>query len=60
MIGDINLDTQIDVLDIVILLNYILGLDNPEEEQLWLADINQDETLNVLDVVLLVTMILEQ
>ena len=60
MLGDINLDTQIDVLDIVILLNYILGLDNPAEEQLWLADINQDGILNVLDVVVLVTMILEQ
>ena len=60
MIGDINLDTQIDVLDIVILLNYILGLDNPAEEQLWLADINQDGILNVLDVVVLVTLILEQ
>ncbi len=60
VIGDINLDTQIDVLDIVILLNYILELNNPTDEQLWLADINQDGILNVLDVVILVNIILEQ
>jgi len=58
-IGDINLDQQIDVLDIVILLNFILELQTPTNEQLWLSDINGDEVLNVLDIVSLVSYILE-
>ena len=58
IVGDINLDTEIDVLDIVILLNYILEINYPTENQLWLADLNEDQILNILDVVLLVAGIL--
>jgi len=58
IVGDINLDQQIDVLDIVILLNFILEIEVPTEEQNWLSDINGDEILNILDIVSLVSLIL--
>ena len=58
MPGDVNLDSVLDVLDVVILINFILGLDIPELDQFEAGDINGDGVLNVLDVVSLVNLIL--
>ena len=58
--GDINLDQDIDVLDIVLLINFLLEIDIPSEDQFWLSDLNQDQILNILDIVILVGIILEQ
>jgi len=56
--GDLNNDEVIDVLDIIISVNYVLGGDTPEPEILWAADMNFDGILNILDVVRLVNFIL--
>jgi hypothetical protein len=53
-LGDINEDSQINIQDIILLINYIL-LDDYYEE----ADLNLDGQLNVLDVVELVNLILQ-
>jgi len=53
--GDINIDNQINVVDVVLLVSYILEDSNIEN-----GDINQDGLLNVIDVVLLVDIILNQ
>jgi len=58
IIGDINLDGQLDVLDIVNMINLILDTDNPSAEDLAIADLNSDSMLDVLDIVLLVNLIL--
>ena len=55
MLGDINLDNTLDVLDIVLLINIILD----EEEFVEIADLNEDLMLNILDIVILVNIILE-
>jgi len=52
--GDINSDGNIDILDVVMLVNYILSPDTSELEG---ADINNDDTINILDVVALVSII---
>ena len=52
--GDINLDGDVDILDVIILVNIILNL---EEMNDW-SDINDDETVNILDVIQLVNIIL--
>ena len=52
--GDINLDGDVDILDVIILVNIILNL---EEMNDW-SDINNDETVNILDVIQLVNIIL--
>jgi len=57
--GDIDFDGTTNVLDIVILLNFILEIENPTDEQWIISDINSDEALNVLDVILIVNLILE-
>ena len=57
--GDTNFDTNIDVLDDVVLC---VGIINGEFEgynaQLWAADFNTDGVINVLDVILIVNVIL--
>ena len=52
--GDINLDGQINILDIVQLVNMILSDDYQES-----ADLNGDGNLNILDIVQLVNIILD-
>ena len=58
--GDINADQLIIVLDIVILMDFILGIQTADELQFALADINVDGLCNVLDIVELVNIILTQ
>ena len=52
--GDVNDDGDVDVLDVVILINIILGFDDPN----YAGDLNDDGTIDVIDVVLLVNIIL--
>jgi uncharacterized membrane protein len=53
--GDINGDDSVDVLDVVMLVNYILY---PDTVELQGADINNDGAVNILDVIELVNQIL--
>lgn len=55
--GDSNCDGIVNVLDVVITVNYILGA-NPEPFCQENADVNSDGLINVLDVVLTVDIIL--
>ena len=55
LIGDVNNDDAQDILDIIILVDFIL---NPSEVELDGADVNNDAEINVLDVVELVNLIL--
>jgi len=57
MLGDINQDGAIDVIDIVRLVSIILG-QTPTSMEFYLADLNSDEILNIQDIVLLVNGIL--
>jgi len=57
--GDVNFDNQINVVDIVIMVNFILGIVTPTNEEFIAADINQDGELNVVDVVSNISNILD-
>jgi hypothetical protein len=56
-LGDINFDGDINVLDVVLLVSFILG-DPTDEYEHMAADINGDSSIDVLDAVLLIEMIL--
>ena len=56
--GDINMDNEVNVLDIVILVNYILGLADLSSYQQQIADMNNDGIVNILDVILIVNTII--
>ena len=59
MAGDINADGILNVLDVVILVNFILEMNIPDPDQFAAGDINADGILNVLDIVNLVNLILQ-
>jgi len=54
-LGDFNNDNNINILDIIILANYVL---NPESTELDGADINNDNNVDILDIVQLVNIVL--
>ena len=56
MLGDLNQDEILNILDIIIMVNIILDL---ESDQI-LADINEDGLVNILDVIALINAILER
>ena len=54
VLGDVNQDNIINVLDIIVIMNYILNLTDLNDQQLMLSDLNQDQGINILDIVLLI------
>ena len=58
MIGDVNLDNTINVVDIVVLVGIILDNETPNPDQFYVSDINQDLALNIVDIVQIVGLIL--
>ena len=56
--ADVNLDGSTNVLDVVQLVQFVLGNSEFNNEQLENSDYNQDETINILDVVSIVNLIL--
>ncbi|UCE18050.1 MAG: PKD domain-containing protein, partial [Gemmatimonadota bacterium] len=57
-VSDINGDGSPDVLDILSLVNHILGISILEGCEFWRADCNQDGTLDILDALGIVRVIL--
>ena len=55
--GDVNFDGSLDITDVILLVNFVLGTTPTEEESLT-ADMNQDSIVNILDVILVVNEIL--
>jgi len=55
IVGDINNDEAVDVLDVVIIVNMIVGSESPNYAT---ADLNFDGQINVQDVILLVNIVL--
>ena len=59
IVGDLNSDSQVDILDIVIMVNIIVGNADLTENLLESSDLNDDGFIDVLDVVTLVNIVLE-
>ena len=57
-LGDVNQDENVNVLDVIMLVSYIIGSTELSDEQLVNADFNIDESIDILDAVLLVNVIL--
>ena len=59
LMGDLNSDNSLNILDLVVYVNLILEIIEYTDYQLWASDINSDGSINVLDIVLLVNIILD-
>ncbi len=60
IIGDINLDNSITIVDALILIQYLLGNETLSDEQIKVADINEDNKIDIIDIILLKNLILIQ
>jgi len=58
VIMDLNLDGSINIVDVISVVNIIIGLTSPTDTQLCSADINVDGTVNIVDVIALVNTII--
>jgi len=58
ILGDLNTDSEVDILDIVIMVDWILSSYIPTYEQLEIGDLSGDGVIDILDVVSLVSLIL--
>ena len=56
--GDINNDGVLNILDIVGVVNFVMGISTPDGLQAAVADVNEDGMINVLDVVSIINIIL--
>ena len=56
--GDTNLDDTINIQDLVLVINHILGIEYLEGEGLENADANNDEGINVVDIVTITNLII--
>ncbi|MFQ6678839.1 MAG: hypothetical protein ACE5D0_11090, partial [Fidelibacterota bacterium] len=59
VLGDIDGDYFINVIDVVSIVNVILGVgENPDDNELWAADLNIDDVVNIQDIIICVNIIL--
>ena len=56
--GDANQDNELNVLDVVLIVSFILDNSIPTNEQLLISDMNQDGSVDILDVIELVSELL--
>ena len=59
LLGDVNHDGFVNIYDVTLMIDYILGLD-PENFHVTEADINDDTFVNIYDVTLLIDIILNK
>ena len=57
-IGDANLDSQLNVQDVIIMLNIVLDASAYDDCQVLVSDLNEDGQINIQDIILLVNIIL--
>ena len=58
-LGDLNEDLIINILDVVQLVNIILGTIEANNTQLEAGNMNQDSAINVQDIIILINLILQ-
>ena len=58
LLGDINCDSLLDVLDILMVVNTIINESSTTEYQGWASDLNQDGIIDILDILIIVDLII--
>ena len=58
-LGDLNNDYTLNINDVIIMVNLVLGQEASDNCQLTVADTNYDGSINVLDILILVNIILD-
>ena len=58
-LGDVSLDNEVNISDIIIIVGFIMGDQQPTLEEFWLSDYNSDAIINVNDIIGIIYFILE-
>ncbi|MBC8311957.1 MAG: hypothetical protein H8E72_06595 [Candidatus Marinimicrobia bacterium] len=58
ILGDINQDNAVDILDIVLVVNIILEILEPTDDELNYSDLNSDGEIDIIDIILIINLIL--
>jgi len=58
-LGDVNFDNIVNIQDIILVINFIIELENPNNQEFISSDINEDGIINVLDIVLIIDIIFD-
>ena len=58
--GDINTDGSIDVVDVIALVGFALGMIEPTPEQTLLGDVYPDGIINIYDIVSVISIIMSE
>ena len=56
--GDVNQDSRINIMDVLMTVNIVLGVVEPTPSQNWAADCNEDAIMNIMDVIGIVNVVL--
>ena len=56
--GDVNQDQNVDVIDVVIVVNLIIGLDEIDNYDIADVDLNNDSLINIVDIIILIDYII--
>ena len=59
ILGDVNFDGNIDVLDVIMVVGIILDNIQPNDFQIYASDVNGDTEIDILDVVAMLDIILD-
>ena len=58
MEGDLNCDSFVDILDILLLVQTVISAHDISNYEMWVSDMNQDGIIDVLDVIIIVNLII--
>ena len=58
-LGNINHDDNIDILDIMLCVNFALGVITPNNFELYSSNLNGDSLIDILDILILVNLVME-
>ena len=56
--GDLNQDEVIDILDLIMIMNSILGITELSTLQFYASDMNEDTLINIQDIIIIINLIL--
>ena len=56
--GDVNENGSVDIIDVLWIVNILLGTHQATPGQAWAADVNEDGSINIIDAITLVNIIL--
>ena len=58
--GDLNFDNIVNILDVIVTVNYVVGHIELDDQQIENADMNLDGTIDVLDILMIVDQALSE